>query len=367
MIETKKRIFFYKAGCGDAARIKYLGNDGEYHNIFIDSGYSRTFKNIISSHINEIQANKEVIDLWVISHIHDDHIGGVEHYLKQIEIGQSVDSVKTWFYNSPRKSNENVTGMSIAVSSAKSITQGDFLSKYLEVNAKLPENDIVFCTEPLDIYGMKLFILSPNTRKLENLRDKYESDFGLPLEKGEGETISEAKAVVNDDYHICLKDFELSNWKEDDSIENGSSISILTEYNNIKVLWLADSHPSDIVDSLRKLGYSESNKILCEWVKVTHHGSKANNSDELYNLIDCKNYLFSADGKNKHKLPTKETIARILRNQYRRIDSTYNIYFTHDNDVLRSIFSNEDDSVFKELNFKITFLNESEKHLEFEY
>ena len=46
MTETKKEIFFYQAECGDASRVRYFGNDGKYHNIFIDAGYRRTFKNV---------------------------------------------------------------------------------------------------------------------------------------------------------------------------------------------------------------------------------------------------------------------------------------------------------------------------------
>lgn len=367
MSETKKSVYFYQAECGDAARIQYLGNDGKLHNIFIDSGYRRTFKNIISSHIKEIQASEEDIDLWVISHIHDDHIGGIEEYLNQIEIGQSIDSVKAWFYNSPRKSKGESKKSSDIVSSAKSIRQGDFLSQYLEVKNKLVEKDLVFGADPLDLFGMKLIILSPSSNKLKSLRQKYESDLEIPLEKQEGGgAISETKAVVQDDYHIKLKDFDLSDWKEDNSIENGSSISILTEYNETKILWLADSHPSDIVDSLKSLGYSESNKLNCEWVKVSHHGSRGNNSDELYNIIECNNYVFSADGKNKHKLPTKESISRILRNKNRNITSQYNFYFTYDNKILRSIFFDEHDDVFKELNFNVSFLSNS-NYLKFEY
>ena len=367
MKETKKSIYFYQSECGDAARIQYIGIDGRVHNIFIDSGYRRTFKNIISPHIKEIEVNKEDIDLWVISHIHDDHIGGIEEYLKQIEIGQSNDIVKAWFYNSPRKSNGPSKQSSEMVSSAKSIKQGDLLAQYLELKGKVLENDIVFGIEPFNFYGMKLFVLSPSSNKLKNLRAKYECDPELPLEKQEGEeTISEAKSVVQDDYHIKLMDFDLSDWKEDNSIENGSSISILTEYNDIKVLWLADSHPSDIVDSLKSLGYSESNKFNCELVKVSHHGSRGNNSDELYSIIECDNYVFSADGMNKHKLPSKESISRILRNKNRNITSQYNFYFTHDNKIIRSIFSDEDDGVFKELNFNIILLSEL-NYLKFNY
>lgn len=56
--------------------------------------------------------------------------------------------------------------------------------------------------------------------------------------------------LKQNDYKTLINDFDLEKWNEDDSIENGSSISILMEYNNKKILWLADSHPSDVVNSI---------------------------------------------------------------------------------------------------------------------
>lgn len=365
MKEIKKEIFFYQAECGDASRVRYYGSDGRYHNIFIDAGYSNTFKNILSPHIKEIQANNESIDLWIISHIHDDHIGGIEQYIKQIGTGESIDTINHWFYNRPRISNQSTENKK-SVSSAKSIKQGDFLSKYLESIDKIPEGDIVSSINPIDLFSLKIQILTPSSEKLDKLRAKYVSDPKLLLERQEGEGISEAKRAVKDDYHIKLNDFDLSIWNEDVSIENGSSISVMTEYDGIKTLWLADAHPSDVVATFNSIGYNKDNKIICDWVKVTHHGSKANNSDELYSSIDCGNFLFSADGKNKHKLPAKESIARILRNIHRKIDKHYTLYFTHDNEVLRNIFANEDESVYHELNFSTVF-SEKSKFLKFEY
>lgn len=365
MTETKKEIFFYQAECGDASRIRFLGNDGKYHNVFIDAGYKRTFKNIISTHINEIQASNESIDLWVLSHIHDDHIGGIEQFISQIKSGESIDTTTRWFYNRPRRTSQISKGTQ-SVSYAKSIRQGDIISNYLESINKTSEEDIVSSTASLDLFGLKIHILTPSTEKLQKLRAKYESDTKLPLEKIEGETISNAKKAIRDDYHIKLSAFDLSIWLEDDSIENGSSISVMTEYNGIRTLWLADAHPSDIVSTLNSMGYNNDNKIECDWVKVTHHGSKANNSNDLFGLIDCRNFLFSANGKNKHRLPTKESIARLLRNESRNIEDHYNLYFTYDNEVLRSIFTNEDNLIFKELNFSVTFSKES-KFLKFEY
>lgn len=365
MKEIKKELFFYQAECGDASRIRYLGSDGNYHNVFIDAGYGRTYKNIISPHMNEIQTNGESIDLWIVSHIHDDHIGGIEQFIKQVKTGESNDKINKWLYNRPRRTNQSTQNKNL-VSAPKSIRQGDILAEYLECIDKIPQQDIVSSEEPIDLFGLKIFVLAPSLEKLHKLRIKYESDPKLPLEKQEGETVSGAKRAIKDDYHIQLNDFDLSVWDEDDSIENGSCISVLTEYNGIRTLWLADAHPSDIVTSLNSMGYNSSNKLACDWVKVTHHGSKANNSNDMYSLIDCENFLFSADGKNKHKLPTKESIARILRNEHRKMDKHYNLYFTHDNKVLRNIFANENESIYDELNFSIVFSEES-KFLRFKY
>ena len=84
-------VYFYQAECGDAARIHYMGTDGKMHNIFIDAGFERTFRHVLSEQIKSIIESKELIDLWVVSHIHDDHIGGVLMYIKAILDGEFAD------------------------------------------------------------------------------------------------------------------------------------------------------------------------------------------------------------------------------------------------------------------------------------
>jgi beta-lactamase superfamily II metal-dependent hydrolase len=346
-------IKFFQAECGDASSVRFLGNDNKYHNILIDSGYERTFRHVLESEIQNIVGNNEIIDLWIISHIHDDHIGGVVKYINTINDGEYSDIVKQYFYNPPRIYSVNKSAKSI--SEFKSIGQGDVFYEYLKTNNKLLDYDITNLIEPIELYGLKLTILSPTSNKLDRLRSKYPLDSNKLLEIEEDEKISEAVAPKQNDYKTLINDFDLNKWKEDDSVENGSSISVLTEYNNKKILWLADSHPTDIVNSLEKLGINQDNKIACDWVKVTHHGSKGNNSDALYDLIECNNYLFSVNGENIHNLPSKECIARILRNKQRSKNSKYNFHFTYDNHILRSIFKTENESVFNEHNFKVHY------------
>ncbi len=346
-------IYFYQADCGDAARICYLGNDDFFHNVLIDSGRSKTFRHILIEQIKGIKSKEEYIDLWITSHIHDDHIGGIVKYIKAVQSGEIQDIVKRWFYNPPRIAVKTSIDDQSRISSPVSIKQGDLLSQYLEETQQFPQEDIVnLHTE--NLYGLEITVLSPSKEKLNELRTKYK-DEDVQLERIENESISIPISVSNNDYLKSIDSFDLNKWTEDKSVENGSSISVITEFQGKRVLWLADAHPSDIVSSLKELGYSASNKIECEWVKVAHHGSKGNSSDELYSMIECSNYLFSANGENRDYLPNKEAIVRILRNSNRDMENKYNIVFTYDNDTLRSIFSIDGAETFEKWNFEVRY------------
>lgn len=349
-------ISFYQSECGDAARISFKGNDAKNHHIFIDAGYERTFRDCIRKDIEELIKNDEIIDYWIVSHIHDDHIGGVKKYIDYIKTGELKDIVENWVYNAPRFDNQTHLVTSV-ISEAKSIGQGDILYNYLIKQNKKPTINYTNDSDSIDIFGLKIIFLSPTKNKLSALRKKYGLLKMKPFELIESDSISEAVAADRHDYHIKVVDFDLNNWEEDDSIENGSSISFITEFEGKNILWLADSHPSDIVKSLIKLGYSSENKLKCEWVKITHHGSKGNNNNELYDLIECENFLVSANGENNAKLPTKEALTRIIRNQHRNMNLKYRFYFTYDNVTLKSIFNIDTKDIYERYNFENVYLN----------
>lgn len=356
-------VYFYKAECGDAARLRFIGSDNKPHNIFIDSGYDRTFRYVLAEEITSIHNAGESIDLWIISHIHDDHIGGAIAYIDCIKDGKYTDIVSSWWYNAPRASyGSSKDHQPSTISLAKSIAQGDTLADYLIYKNKLTGSDITSHLPEINLFGLKIVVLSPDIRRLEQLRNKYPLGANNPFEENEISAISDPKSLAKYDYHMPLRSFDLKKWQEDNSVENGSSISVLTEFGGKRILWLADAQPTVVLRTLQKLGYSSSNPLVCDWVKVTHHGSKGNNSSSLYELIKCDNYLISSNGENIHCLPSKECIARILSNPFRN-NSKYNLYFTYDNKTLRDIFKVDGDTVFEEFNFNVKFVSENKKML----
>lgn len=353
-------VFFYKAECGDAARISFVDN-GKPHHILIDSGYERTYRNILGSEIQTIHANKERIDLWVISHIHDDHIGGAVNYINAINNNRANNIIDKWWYNPPRfnKTLSTASGVSKAVS----IAQGDALTSFLQSTKHVPQSQIVNLQNPVSISGLKITVLSPSTEQLDRLYLKYKQS-NVPLEKNEDFEYTKSVSCNLKDYHIKIEDFDLSDWQEDNNIENGSSISFLMEYIEKKYLWLADAHPSVVTAKLKQLGYSPENPLQCEFVKVAHHGSDGNCSDELLDLVCCAKYVFSVNGTNRHGLPNKKSVVRILRNRMRDLSRPIELYFTYDDASLKSMFNVDGKDVFSKWNFKMIYL-QNKQYLKF--
>ena len=112
---------------------------------------------------------------------------------------------------------------------------------------------------------------------------------------------------------------------EDTSVTNGSSISFVIEQDNRKLLFLADSHPSVILESLKRHYSEEEFPVEFDAIKLSHHGSITNTSKELLEIIDSNNYIISSDG-SKFGHPDIETIARIIN---RKSTFTRNLHFNY--------------------------------------
>src|SRR5690606_32615884 len=123
-------------------------------------------------------------------------------------------------------------------------------------------------------------------------------------------------------------------FKEDTSVANGSSIAFIMEYEDKRFLFLADAHPSVVIEGLSNLGYNKCNPLNTELMKVSHHGSMYNTNIELLEIVKTNNYLISSNA-TKHGLPNKRTLARIINN-----NPCAMIYFNYD--LKDTIFSDQD-------------------------
>ena len=152
-----------------------------------------------------------------------------------------------------------------------------------------------------ELAGLKIRVLSPITaHKYDSSPIPGENIYTVPM------------AVHNDDYNTKVFEFNIDAFNEDDNEHNKQSIALLLEDGVKRFLWMADAYPSVVCESLRGLGYSEQNPLECEYMTLSHHGSKKNTSMELLSLVKCEHYIVTGNGMNIYGLPDKETLAKVI-------------------------------------------------------
>lgn len=308
-------VKFLKALHGDSILISRETNEVST-NILIDGGPAAAFKRhpynagsgYLKSALDEIKDKKGFIDLVVLTHIDDDHIGGM--LAAFVEDGYLSDLSKAVWFNSGElladifeKESLDQNNIYIEADGAKltSVKQGIKLENHLE-GLGIQTECLIKAGGVYEINGFIFKILSPNDFGLNKLLDKWDK-----------ESLTLKTSIDQNDYNLTLKEIiDNDSFQEDKAIPNGSSIAFILEFDSYKMLFLADAHPSVIVESLRGMGYSESERIKLDLVQLSHHGSKFNTSHELLSVIDCNNFIISTDG-SKHSLPNKTTLARVYK------------------------------------------------------
>lgn len=315
-------------------------------NILVDGGTGRQSYRQLKEELQRITDSDQQIDLLIITHCDDDHIKGILDIFQDRKIDKKI--IKEVWFNSgsliAERLEDNLEDnreipLIINDSREKSIRQGITLEKELE-NLNCWSKTLVMAFLEKSIGNAKITVLSPNLIGLDKLNKSWEYE----------EDRSRQMSSTHCDYLTSMKELLNNEFQEDQRIPNGSSIAFLLEYNNIKILMLGDSHPSVVEESLKKLGYSATHKLKVDLFKVSHHGSKHNTSTTMLDVIDCKNFLISTNGR-RHGLPNKECLARIVSTCGN--EKCINFHFNYN---LNNIFLESD---YEDFNFKCKYLSES--------
>ncbi|HEY6801946.1 MAG TPA: MBL fold metallo-hydrolase [Pyrinomonadaceae bacterium] len=304
------RLDLMPAQQGDCLWIEY-GDPRNPSRLLVDGGTPSTYRTL-KKRIESLPKNKRRFELVIISHIDLDHIGGMVELLKHPPAGLEIGDI--WFNGFKHLPAQRA-------SPTLSVRQAEDVTRELE-KGLFPWNEafaggaiyVVNPKRPQQLSlpgGMKLTLLSPYLKQLENLRPKWAKEIErLEREKrgirpiGLGPTLARLPDVAT------LAD---SPFKEDTAEANGSSIAVLAEYEKKEIVLGADAFASVMVQSLKSvLTKRRKAKLPLKAFKLSHHCSKANLSKDLLSIIDCSNYLISSNG-NIHSHPDNEAIARLLR------------------------------------------------------
>jgi beta-lactamase superfamily II metal-dependent hydrolase len=308
------KVQFLKALNGDSILITMEDADIKTR-ILIDGGPPQSFKSMqpgnsrngfLKKTLKRLIQEDEKIDLVILTHVDDDHIGGL---LKGFEDPNFLPKiVKSVIFNSGRLIFEHFNLQSCTVNdlagnfdgrALTSISQGISFEQLI-LNLNIWDRRLFWQSSNYQGENFSLQFLSPGEAELKNLAIKWAN-----------ESVSSLTASHKTDYEKSYEELLLNDsFSEDTSVHNGSSLSFILTYQEKNYLFLGDAFPSTVIDGLKKLGFSERNKLNVDLVKLSHHGSKSNTSIELLKMIATQQYVISTDG-SKHGLPNKMTLARI--------------------------------------------------------
>lgn len=354
---SKIIIKAYPVKGGDCFLVTYEGKK-----FLIDSGYKATSDRLISD-LKCLSDNGEKLDLLIITHIDNDHIGGAISLLEEnkviqidevwyngyLQVFDIRDGLKTTDMVSELKikniissniqgSNNDNGNYEIGYDEAKSLEELLFNKKVLinnKFNGKVISSDMKYYCEDSDI---EFRFLNPSKSVIDYLKEEWKAvlqEYDYYGDERNIEYMPKAfefyymndKEVDTYTYEMSSKENETLDVerlskvdnKLDDKVINRSSLAFILRIKDKNLLFLGDSNPADIVYQLKKLIDEDERYKNISLMKVSHHGSKYNTNNLLLSIVNTESFLISTDGSPvKDGVPSKphlETVARILYNE----------------------------------------------------
>ena len=297
------------AGFGDCLLISCPVGRSTWR-LLIDTGPDETYE-ALRTRLLSIPVGpggKRHIDLFVVTHIDHDHIGGAAKLLNDQSLGMSFGDI--WFNAPPRPQ-------------VRGVAEGESLAKILGgANRPLPWNVAwsgkAVCT-PAEAGGVELkgtglprvTLLSPTPDRLQDLYKVWAKELER-LRRKEREA-PEPEAAVPRGEVPDLETLAARITSTDKALANGSSIAMLLEHRGASVLLGADAFPTVLVPALEALAKRRglSGPLHVDAVKLNHHGSRANVTQDLIRGIQAEHFVFSTNGAY-FKHPNAEAVARVI-------------------------------------------------------
>ncbi|OEU70591.1 MAG: hypothetical protein BA863_18470 [Desulfovibrio sp. S3730MH75] len=332
---------------GDSLLVSWE-HEGEVRNLLMDGGMSSTYKTTVKKGdlykaLEQIKRRGQRIDLLILSHVDEDHVAGLLKGFKNNGLLENLTD-KVWFnsgilidnaFNQPIDETHYLS-FSSSISNLTSINQGVLFEQVIEEKGIWIKSLIEVSQVYTDL-GAKITILSPTRQNLKKLLKKWKKEAPSSLTGG-----------AENDYGMSF-DQLLANdvFAGDNSDTNGSSIALLIEIGQKRLLLLGDAYDEVVINSIKQLtdengfSYSSDNPLAVDYIKLSHHDSQYNTSPEFLKLIDCQNFVISTNGSG-HGHPDKRTLARVAdRHPHSTIWFNYHSVYSAINTSLNSYDSSK--------------------------
>jgi beta-lactamase superfamily II metal-dependent hydrolase len=280
--------------------------------MLIDTGPDETYPALKArlAKLSPNQHGKRHIDLFIVSHIDHDHIGGAALLLNDQSLGLTFGDI--WFNAPPQPA-------------VRGVAEGESLAKILGADdTPLPWNmafggkNVVVggdgeFVELADARGTpRITLLSPTRSRLKSLYRVWDKEMAR-LRNKERDVPGPVEPVPRDMSSLDIKALAAKITATDSSTANGSSIAMLLEHRGASVLLSADAFPTVLVPALQALARQRKQPggMALDAIKLSHHGSRANVTNELLKTVRADHYIVSTNGAI-FSHPDDEAVARVL-------------------------------------------------------
>lgn len=228
---------------------------------------------------------KRHIDLFVVSHIDHDHIGGARRLLGDDDLGLSFTDI--WFNAPPTPR-------------IRGVAEGQSLADVLGAGHRALPWNTAWSGQPVPTPDRLADLYKVWAKELERLcrKERDRAEPAPAATRGEMPNLEALAARMT---------------PTDKAEANGSSIAMLLEHRGASVLLSADAFPTVLAPALAALARRRgiAGPVPIDAVKLSHHGSPANVTQDLMRSVDARHFVFSTNNAYfKHS--NAEAVARVI-------------------------------------------------------
>jgi hypothetical protein len=328
------KLHLVQAKQGDCMILEY-GTQAEPKYILIDGGPATIYKTHLRGELRRIKKAKGKLDAVVLSHVDDDHVRGLLDLMAELQrqrddgMPETISIGELWHNSYSQTMGDEIENrfralvkdlgplgdiMDDSDTTDRNISQGDRLTKSaaalgIPINPFTLEHPI--CVDdapaPITFGALRLQVVGPTHKNLEKLRKDW-----LAWLKAQEKRAQERDLAVAERAAI----------KADESVPNLSSIMLFAEAAGKTLLFTGDGRGDDLLQGLGQAGLlSPEGKLHVDVLKLPHHGSVRNVTQDFFKAVTAGTYAISANGDDGNPdLTTLAWIVEAAKEQAREIE-----------------------------------------------
>jgi len=329
---TELAIELLPAHHGDAILLEWpdpSSPDGSTRRMLIDAGPARAYSGI-AERLGRLETPR--VDYLVLTHIDADHIEGMILLVRDADVALDIGDV--WYNGYPQLSDELAAPHGEILGALIRRRKLAWNATFCGHAAKANDGGQPLTPLPLP-GGLVVSVLAPARSDLVALHDHWVSaceEAGLLVDSEEAalQLLSEKRNLKPESSYLTITDvpdveqLALDRVGNDTKVADRSSIVLLIEYGDQKVLLAGDSTPSVLQPALRRLLDERGiERLELTHFKLPHHGSAKNINREIVEMAPAERYLFSTDGSHFDH-PDDEAVATVIRHGRRGVELVFN-------------------------------------------